>query len=635
MGPAEIAQRFKKKAFEAIDTRRSRDWMSVQLKPGGAWPVLPSPRNAPEPLRAALQREMEEILAGRWRAFGHLPIQVTDPPQWHKDNLVGVDLPDNHQAFALQYRSLPHHADIKLIWELSRWHELTRLAMAACVLDEAKAARKCVHWLEHWAQHNPPWRGWNWTSALEAGMRLVQFAWIDALLQPFAAKGEVGTALEQLRYEILPSHAWFTWRHKSFGSSANNHLLGELAGLIVSTSRWPDLATWGASLAELQPLWEREVLAQFAQDGGNREQALGYHLFSFEFCWHTRTALIAARREISPTVEQRLAHAMHFFLTVHGGREPWNYGDSDDGFVLPLFSDRTNREREWHDWMADKKSPRSINYWIGDSSILSGRTPPPCSRSANEAHPIHSSEIYPDSGIAVAQSGRIFLRFDASPLGYLATAAHGHLDALHLSIWIDDIAIIIDPGTGAYYSDMELRNLLSSDRVHNGPQPDLFERPRRLGPFLWSAHHPRPSIRHTAQGIIAAEHSDSNMLVRRSVDVSNPNQVAVTDSLLPDNLPSSFTVLWQFAPGVVCLNAEPGKFRLMRGKVGLEIASGPGWERVDLVTKPPPDDARIPQGTVSPHFRSITWAPYLKLRAGPGDRQRLFITTFSVIDESS
>jgi len=29
---------------------------------------------------------------------------------------------------------------------------------------------------------NPPYRGWNWTSALESGMRLVQFTWIDALL---------------------------------------------------------------------------------------------------------------------------------------------------------------------------------------------------------------------------------------------------------------------------------------------------------------------------------------------------------------------------------------------------------------------------------------------------------------------
>jgi hypothetical protein len=635
MSPAEIARRFKKKAFEAIDTRCSRDWMSVQLKSGGTYPVLPNPKNAPEPLRTALKRDMPETLAGRWRAFGHLPIEVTDPPRWHKDNLAGVDLADHHRAFALEYRTLPHHADIKLIWELSRWHELTRLAMAACILGEDKAARKCVHWLEHWAQHNPPYRGWNWTSALEAGMRLVQFAWIEALLQPFVGHGEVGTGLEQLRYEILPSHAWFTWRHKSFGSSANNHLLGELAGLVISTARWPELATWGTNLDELQPLWEREVLAQFAQDGGNREQALAYHLFSFEFCWHTRAALIAAGREIGPAVEQRLTHAMQFFRNVHAGREPWNYGDSDDGFVLPLFSDPIHREREWHGWMADEKSARSINYWIGNSSIPSGRTPPPLSSPAQRGNSIHSVEIYPDSGIAVAQNARIFLRLDASPLGYLATAAHAHLDALHLSIWIDEIAMIIDPGTGAYYSDTELRGLLSSHRAHNGPQPDLFERPRRLGTFLWSEHHRKPSIGHTNRGVITAEHSDSNMLMRRSLDVSNANQVAVTDSLHPDNLPSSFTVLWQFAPGVVCRNSEPGKFRLTREKVGLEIVPGPGWERVDLVTKPPPDGARVPEGTVSPHFRSVTWAPYLKLRASPGDRQHLFTTTFSVIDESS
>ena len=35
--------------------------------------------------------------------------------------------------------------------------------------------------------HNPPYRGWNWTSALEAGIRLIQFTWIDALLGAHAA----------------------------------------------------------------------------------------------------------------------------------------------------------------------------------------------------------------------------------------------------------------------------------------------------------------------------------------------------------------------------------------------------------------------------------------------------------------
>src|SRR5688572_20882166 len=282
MDPAEMAARAKKKSCEIIDVWTNRDWTSVSLKPGRTYPRLPSPGDAPESLRQALRRDSEELLSGKWRAFGHIPIRVSDPPQWHKDYLAGVDLPTTQSGFKLNHRALAGGADIKVIWELSRWHPLTRLAMAAWLLGDTRAAWKCVHWLEHWAQHNPPWRGWNWTSALESGIRLIQFTWIEALLQPLVASGEAEAELEQLRYEILPAHVWFTWRHKSFGSSANNHLLGELAGLIVAIVRWPELSVWAASIDGLQKCWEAEVLAQFAEDGGNREQALHYHFFSFE-----------------------------------------------------------------------------------------------------------------------------------------------------------------------------------------------------------------------------------------------------------------------------------------------------------------------------------------------------------------
>src|SRR5688500_1239304 len=209
MGPGEIAQRLRKKGVQFVDARKERDWTSVPIVPGDRYPILPNHKEAPDALREALKRDAADILHGKWRAFGHLPIQVSDPPEWHKDYLVGVDLATTASAFELDHRALPRGADIKLIWELSRWHQLTRLAMAAYLGVEAKAAQKCIHWLEHWVQNNAPYRGWNWTSALESGMRLIQFTWIDALLRDSATNAEYDAELEQLRYDILPAHAWF------------------------------------------------------------------------------------------------------------------------------------------------------------------------------------------------------------------------------------------------------------------------------------------------------------------------------------------------------------------------------------------------------------------------------------------
>ena len=130
-----------------------------------------------------------------------------------------------------------------------------------------------------------PWNyGWNWTSGLETGIRLIQFVWIDALLSAALAapdsqasqstagvqSTELRSTLARLRAGVLLPHLWFTWRDRSFGSSANNHLIGELSGLVLALARWPTLTTWAAPLDRIQPLWERQVLTQFTPDGGNR-----------------------------------------------------------------------------------------------------------------------------------------------------------------------------------------------------------------------------------------------------------------------------------------------------------------------------------------------------------------------------
>ncbi len=41
---------------------------------------------------------MTDILDGRWIAFGHLQLQLDDPPQWHKDYLAGVDMATDKPA---------------------------------------------------------------------------------------------------------------------------------------------------------------------------------------------------------------------------------------------------------------------------------------------------------------------------------------------------------------------------------------------------------------------------------------------------------------------------------------------------------------------------------------------------------
>lgn len=657
MSPSEMLLHARKKLRQSADAKQT-SWPEVDLSSPGAFPKLPTPEDAPEVLREALKRDVESLLAGRWRFFGHLEVQVDDPPKWQYDYLVRRDVESTASAFKLNYRSLTDGVDSKLVWEPSRWNQLVRLAMAAYVLGDRRAAEKCVEWLEDWVKHNPPYRGWNWTSALEVGLRLIQFAWMEALLTSYAERGtrnaELEARLAKLRASILPPHVWYAWRHKSFGSSANNHLLGELVGCIVATARWPELAKCGASLEELQRRWEHEVLAQFAEDGGNKEQALNYQLFSWEFCWQARMALVAAGRKISAEVDERLRRAAQFFVDVQVPSDPWDYGDSDSAFVTPFFTDDRKVMAEWHEWFRSPTKAQALEFWMG-AALRDLKLEISDLKAGDWKHT-------PDSGYVMRKEGDWMARWDLSPLGLGSMAAHGHLDALHISLWLRGVAMVIDPGTGAYHADKQLRNWLASREAHNSPAADEIRNlPKRLGPFLWEPldsilevllEHSgdaggqskvlleklnpppsgaeiesfRSSVMNTAGGL----YSIGAISLLRTISVKCGNRIEVDDSTLEG---CAFSVRWQFAPGSCVEDLGSRLYRVARHGVSMEVQVSADWAEVWCVTEQSQGAQADPDaplaGTVSPAFRKTVWAPYLKLVARPqGDKPCVFSTTF-------
>lgn len=617
MRPDEIRQRVAQKLRQQADMRRLPAFESATVTPAGptAWPRLPLRDTTPVELLNALRDDREELMAGRWRVFGHLRVQVDTPPAWFTDYAAGRSLPTARPGFQLNHRQLPRGTDIKLVWELSRWPQLVRLSQAAWLLDDAASAERTLALLEDWVRRNPPYIGWNWTSALEAGIRLLNFAWIDALLR---ATGLESDRLARLHKRILPAHLWYTWRHRSFGSSANNHLLGELAGLIGAMARWPDLARWAAPLEVLIPQWEHEVLAQFAPDGGNREQALNYQLFSWELCWHTRNAILSTGRPLHPQVEERLRRAADFFVAVQVPEDRWDYGDSDSATVTPLGLSEVEVTGEWYRWFSEPATSSALRWWLGD--------PPAPVEPASCVPAAGDWLVFPESGQAVCWTGEWQLRWDLSPLGYLSTAAHGHLDALHLSLWLRRVALIIDPGTGAYYGDTRLRAWLASAAAHNGPRVQHVDYPRRLGPFLWESQHSIPRWNtldsQTMAGELHLPHGTASRHIRR-IQGENRDGWEIDDLFLPSvgSQAEGFRVSWQFAPGTQ-LRANPetptfftGERQGVRFSLGLDAA----WTRIHCIPETTasvgfPVEGDL-AGLCSSAFRRIQSGPLLILEA--------------------
>ena len=391
----------------------------------------------------------------------------------------------------------------------------------------------------------------------------------------------------------------------------------------------------------MQRQWEHEVLTQFNCDGGNREQALNYQLFSWELCWQARSALRAAGRSISREVEERLARAAGFYLDLQVPEDPWDYGDSDGAFVTPLFCDERTAVAEWHQWFAAPERSPAINFWWRGERIalepaaLHGRSKPPC--------PI----TYTQSGHAMWRGGGWAVRVNASPLGYLQTAAHGHCDALHISVWRDGMAMIVDPGTGSYFHDEKLREWLASRPAHNGPCSMDGDGPQRLGPFLWAHPYLPPSLEVESERVTARVCLGRHIAERTLCPLADGDGFEIHDRCWasPGDGPAlnhrPFTVLWQFGPGAKLEAIDDRSYRVTRRGMSLRVDVNRNWSAVcavdenDRGLQSPAATAVAAEplaGTVSSSFRHIERAPYLKLTAQPEEGgASVFCTIFRII----
>jgi len=533
MEPSEVAHHVLDRALRWTEPAARRGLAGVML-PGrvATFPQLPMRQQATPMLRAAVAEAASAIRAGRWILYGWKEAQVSDPPDWHRD-------------YARDAAS-DGAAEPRNVWEANRWSELVRLAQHAWLSQEREDARLVQRWLLDWCEKNPLGVGVNWKSGLEAAVRLVNFCWIDALIRG-SGDAALKAAQVQLAQRVVPAHAWWVWRRRAIGSSANNHLIGELAGLVLAARRWPTVAQLCGSAERLWEQLSREVLRQFAPDGGNREQALHYHQFAWQLVWQAHRVM----GRLPGPVAERLRAAALFLSDCTHAEEPWHFGDSDDAEPTPFTAGRRSARVEWQAWLTGAPSP-ALHFWLG--------RPPALPRVRGDAW-----RVYPESGLAVRDVHRWKARLDASPLGWGRIAAHGHLDALHFSLWDGPHAVVVDPGTGAYLGDRALRDRLASWAWHNGPVPvSGLARPQRRGAFVWSDHHAAPEL--TLDGsTCVARREDGACRFSRAVRYDAETDAWSVDDDTPADGPC--VVRWRLAPpwrvdtvadGVITLTRHDG-----------------------------------------------------------------------------
>ena len=410
---------------------------------------------------AGLLHEARQLLRHSW-SYGGMAGQREERINWHMDPQTGRVAPLSF-SFSVPYRDARQVGDIRNIWEKNRHHHLCVLAMAFHLQRDERYSEEVMAQMQDWLQQNPCLRGVNWAQPLEMAIRLIAWAWIERLLrrsvhyaQLFGEDSPIWDAIGQQQRFIADLAAR--------GSSANNHLIGEMAGLFIAAQRWPifeESARWrDTALQEL----ERALQEQTFASGLNREQAFGYHVFVLEFAL---LAYYEAPDAFSPTSVEIMRRMMQsvWRLQDRSGALP-RFGDDDDGRAVQL-SPRSASRLDWLEHMA---------------ALLPGlnRKSPP------------ERDAWPDAGRYIlahdrGKPGERFALIDAGPHGYLSIAAHAHADALSFTLALDGHPFLVDPGTYTYYAEAAWRDLFRSTRAHNTLMLDGLEQSQAAGPFLWTS----------------------------------------------------------------------------------------------------------------------------------------------------
>jgi hypothetical protein len=504
MSPAEVGWRTRDQVLhKAWSARQVKRWQDGSAPPGVASDRRPAralPADARDLVPAEAVKELlaaaDQLMDGGWEVLGvHRDDLVA--PDWFFDPVTGKRAPAEQYAFSINHRSEDQTGNIKQVWEISRLHHLTLLAAAWYVSRDDRYADRVADQLRSWWQSNPFLTGVHWTSGIEVGIRLISLAWIRRLLDDWPPVGDLfernDLALAQIRW-----HQQFLAAFRSRGSSANNHVIAEAAGLLAASCAFGWFAESAKWRRDAASLLERELIANTFASGVNRELASDYQYFVAELVLVAGLEAQAAGYPLSDLAWQRLAATVDSGVAMcdETGRAP-RQGDGDEGRVLLLDAPAANGVPSMIALAAATLGP--LGWWppaTADArSAIVGALAGSLPGGAREisGRPAQRPWRFDGAGLTILRtaeddSPEIWCRCDGGPHGFLSIAAHAHADALSVEVRYGGVDVLADPGTYCYHGEPAWRSYFRSTIAHNTVEIGGQSQSREGGPFLWVRH---------------------------------------------------------------------------------------------------------------------------------------------------
>jgi hypothetical protein len=367
------------------------------------------------------------------------------PTQWQHAFYNDIAIPA--QSLEQSNQRLP---DIKIPWELSRFHYFFILGMAyrQAIKEQdqhraATYAHAFANYFNDWVEKNPYCQGVNWVNPMEVAIRSINLVWAFHL---FKHEPSFDLNFWQCYVCVLNDHAAYLRHNWEVSDKPNNHYIADLVGyLYVNIFLGNSKRQHWASKA-----LQNQLIKQILPDGTSYEGSTNYHILDTELFLHMHLLCKHANLDITLLLKEKLTEMMQFIsaCTDHGNNMV-QIGDNDGG------------------------------------KIVTGTT-------AIHAAEQSFAQTYRNFGLTIIQTPRIHVTFRHPTYQAHQPTGHFHYDMLSWTLSIDNTPIIIDPGTYLYTAHPSLRNYLRSFAAHNTfyIEPDTFT--QRSGNLFQLPRVPQP-----------------------------------------------------------------------------------------------------------------------------------------------
>lgn len=537
---------------------------------------------------------------------------------WHRDPITHNEWPQIYYA-AIDLKDGNTIGGVKWVWELNRHQHLVTLGKAFSITGEERYAQEVCSQICHWIKTNPPLIGVNWASSLEIAIRILSWLWALHFIRTSKALEEIKfCAILQSIYE----QTRFIETHLSAFSSANNHLVGEAAALATVGLTIPLFRRSREWIEKGLNILRDEIEKQVHPDGVSAEQSVHYGIFSTELWLGVLLLARKAEIDVARIWYERLEKVGEFVMLImdSAGNVP-QIGDNDGGCAYWLcesvdfneyrsllsrlavvceradFKENGKQFDEKSFWLLGMEGFRKYERLTADGNSLGSRA-------------------FVEGGYYILRSKESILVFDCGNIGYTNHAAHGHADALSVTLSMRGKPVLVDPGMPCYHENPVLRDAFRGTSAHNTIVVDGKNQSRIADNFLWlrkanaMCNSWTTSSTFDSVGGIHDGYRQLGVMHRRHVTFVRPDIWLIIDTL---NGAGTHQVeqYWHLAAEAEVSYLGDLSARISREEIVLDlIVTGPKNLSLEMVS----ESENSANGWISPHYGKLSRAPVLCYR---------------------